>query len=159
MSEKLLMAFRRIIREEIRTELSLFRQEILNEIRNQSPIKEKITESKPIRRANPSNPPRKTLLQTILEETDPIDDDMDYIFEEKVPKPSPKRIIEQPKTIQPVHKPIPVRTAAPIVTEDIDGRPINLQNPKVREVLDIMNMNFGAKLKQMEEHAKRARGH
>jgi hypothetical protein len=51
----------------------------------------------------------------------------------------------------------PSRRPVNVVTTDPEGKPVNLATPEAKKVLDIMNMNFGDKLKRMEESAKQHR--
>lgn len=192
MSEKLNLILRRILREEIRTELAMFKKEILSEIRRGSSTVQPITEQPsrnhasprkepvPVRRVQPVQKPKPKysndpFLQSLLEETEPIRDpspssfreimqmdsvdidlpveevdDLSEIFQER-PKPS-RTPVQTKQMVQIRNK------KEPLVTEDINGVPVNTANPAVKEVLDIMNMDFSGKLKAMNEAAKNFRG-
>lgn len=188
MSEKLNLILRKIIREELRTELSIFKSEILNEIRkssghriieqpNRNPVPSRKENSVPVKRTQPPIQKPKTkysndpFLQALLEETEPIRDPSPSSFREIMQMDSHDMDLpveevddlseifqERPKASRtPVQiKHIPNRKE-PLVTEDINGVPVNTANPKVKEVLDIMNMDFSGKLKAMNEAAKNLR--
>lgn len=77
---------RRIIREELRTELALFKKEIIREIRNSAvsmnDLHEMVEQQRPSKSLNSFNPLRGTtpqrkpnVLAQILEETEPHEDD------------------------------------------------------------------------------------
>lgn len=172
------LLLRRILREEIRTELAMFKKEILSEIRRGSST-HPITEQ-PTRKAPPAPMQRKPqvkevqkpkpkfsndpFLQSLLEDTEPLRDvdspnsfreimmmesrDVDLPVEEV--EDYSEIFQERPKASRPASRP----SSQPLVTEDINGTPVNRSNPKVKEVLDIMNMDFSGKLKAMNDAAK-----
>jgi hypothetical protein len=182
MSDKLTLLLRRILREEIRTELAMFKKEILNEIRKESSTARPITEQ-PTRKTPPATMQRKPhsrevqkpkpkfssdpYLQSLLEDTEPLRDpvsandfreimmmesrDIDLPVEEV--DDYSEIFQERPKASRTPSRPL----SQPLVTEDINGTPINRSNPKVKEVLDIMNMDFSGKLKAMTDAAKQFR--
>jgi hypothetical protein len=176
MSEKLNLILRKIIREEIRTELSIFKTEILTEIRNglgQLPLVEDAKPQPVTRITNAQNRSIKSssgpkikysndpFLQSLLEETIPANHSdrspyLDIMLDtDDIVEPAATRTQTRSSAPTIATKTIPIK--APIVTEDITGSPINRVNPTVRRVLDIMNMDFSSTLKTMEAAAKDAR--
>jgi hypothetical protein len=182
MSDKLTLLLRRILREEIRTELAMFKKEILSEIRRGSSTAQPITEQ-PTRKAPPATMQRKPqvreaqkpkpkfsndpFLQSLLEDTEPLRDPVSANDFREIMMMESKEVDlpveevddyseifqERPKASRTPPRP----SSHPLVTEDINGTPINRSNPKVKEVLDVMNMDFSGKLKAMNDAAKNFR--
>lgn len=191
MNEKLSLILRKIIREEIRTELQLFKKELLREIsavsgkqihesksEQKSGLDKFPNSSKPLQRFEKRQKPKPKFsndpfLQSLLEDTEPLEserpevymedfehgnsyDDLSFLVEEpKINKFNFEEDFEEEPQIQKSQQP---RSRRPLVEADIDGRPVNIQNETVKDVLDVLaTTDFRLKLKAMESAAKNIR--
>jgi hypothetical protein len=165
---------RQIIREEIRTELQMFKREIVEELRrNNSPtlterkdvpterVKKKPTSfQQEYRKPKPSHSrySNDSALNRILEDTSPFEEDAEIYYEpSRVKKTNEFDFLMEThshKTTQPV----PIKPKMP--SEPITGptgEVIDTSKQEVRKVLNVLNMDFSSKLKAMEQAAKNNR--
>lgn len=173
MSEKLTLLLRKIIREEIRTELELLKKDILIELRKNSVKTSVITEATHTHQTQPKSspklPPNKpnifattkkplatstgkstTTIADILASTEPLS--ASEVYENHYDGLEPVRQSTKNPNM-PIQEHVRVSNT-PIVTTGPQGEPIDLRKPEVKKVLNIMNMNFSDKLKAMDEAAK-----